>query len=315
MPLHIQLNRLRQSFSPLTHAQTILMGDMNLVAAAGRHLHAATGELRPKHRDWVGYMEERFPEFAELVPGGYCRRQFRNGVLDILSRIDRVMMNTHTHTHDLESVWASARYVSPITDAALPGDHTALEVSLALPRQGSRRVIPRWVIDHPMYAALCDEVMPEMGVSPDRPFESNARTVEVFHRISEQVRQAGRPTSGRNAHAWHAHWLMVARSAYDRCDARRMHQALARIGGYEYAAAFADDSGEVRARSDEDGFAKQLGRLQVACVMGDLREEIAKARSGEEKSAIRARAHRRLACWFATRRFRFGLWRSCGWCS
>lgn len=70
----------------------------------------------------------------------------------------------------------------------------------------------------------------------------------------------------------------------------------------EYAALFVDGSGEVRARIDEERFAKELGRLHVAHIMGDLREEIAKARSDEEKSAIRARAHRRLARWGATRR-------------
>lgn len=312
LPLHIQLAKLRRSFSPLAHAHTILVGDMNLVAAGEGRLQATTGELRPERRDRVGYMEERFPEVAEVVADGYNRRQLRNGMLDVSSRIDHVMINSHTV--DIESVKASARYVSPVVAAALPSDHTALALSFTLFRSGSRRVIPRWIIDHPMFAALCDEVVPEIDILQDRPFENITRTVDVFHKIADKVRRAGRPTSGRSAHAWIAHWLTVARTAHGRGDARRLHEALARIGGDEHTAIFVDDSGDVRARIDEGRFAEELGRLQVAHAMGDLREELAAAKSDEEKSAIRVRAHRRLAPHSphvcpSGGRLRIGIWR------
>lgn len=71
------------------HAHTILVGDMNLVVVGEGRLQMATGELRLERRERVGYMEKRFPEFAEIVADGFSRRQFRGGLLDVLSRIDR----------------------------------------------------------------------------------------------------------------------------------------------------------------------------------------------------------------------------------
>lgn len=167
-------------------------------------------------------------------------------------------------THDFESVRTNARYVSALGDASLRSDHSALELSLIVPWAGLRRMIPGGIMDHPMYAALCDEVLPEMDVVDVDPFEAISRTIQVFHRIADQVRHVGRPVSARSAHEWLAHWLAAARTAHSRGDARRIRQALARIGGDEYTPMLLESSGAVRPRIDEEWFAKELGRLQTA---------------------------------------------------
>lgn len=137
LPLHVQLMQLRRCLSPLAFAHTIMTGDMNLVAAGEGRLDVATGAMRPERHDRAGFMEDRFAEFAEVVADGYSRRQFRGGSLDVLSRIDRVMINSLTT--DLDSVRASARYVTPLSDVTLPSDHTALGLLLSSPPRGTRR--------------------------------------------------------------------------------------------------------------------------------------------------------------------------------
>lgn len=278
----------------------ILIEDMNLIAAGEGRLDAATGAIRPERHDRAGYIEERFPEFAEIVAEGFSRRQFRSGELDILSRIDRVMMNSHTA--DLDSVRASARHVSSVVDVTIPSDHVAVELVLSLPARGSRRTIPRWIIDHPLFSALCDEIIPDLELDLQRPFDAIARTVAEFHKVAQQVRHTGRPVSSCRAHAWLAHWLLAARSAHQRGDEKGVRSALARLGAGEFDAMFINDAGNMRAHVDEDKFARKIGRLRVAHIMGDMRGEMRAAETSEEKSAVRARAHRRMARWSPTRR-------------
>lgn len=82
----------------------------------------ATGELRPEHSDRVGFLEERCPEFAEVVVDGHSRCQYRNDRLDMPSRIDRAVMNSHMV--DLESVRAKTRYVFVAIAATVPSEHS-----------------------------------------------------------------------------------------------------------------------------------------------------------------------------------------------
>lgn len=104
------------------------------------------------------------------------------------------MMNSHIA--DLDEVRASARHVSAIADATVPSGHVALELSLRMPRASMRQVIPRWIVDHPMFQALCAEVFSEAEFQRDPPFVAFSRAVTVFHAIARQVKRIGRPHGG-----------------------------------------------------------------------------------------------------------------------
>lgn len=178
LPLHVQFGRVRRYINSLQQADIVMVGDMNLLAAGEGRLHSRTGELRSERSDRVGLLEGRFSEFAEVVADGYSRRQYRDGELDVLSRIDSALMNSHTQ--DIDVVRASARYVSAIVDTTVPSAHVALELVLQVARPARRNTIPRWVTDHPLYDALCAEVFAESDFRQGEPFQSIARATSIF---------------------------------------------------------------------------------------------------------------------------------------
>lgn len=90
----------------------------------------------------------------------------------------------------------------PRYSAALSRDHVALELSLSLPHAGARRNIALWVMDHPMFSALCDEIMPELEVHVQHPFDAIARTIAFLSAVSHS--RFGR-VGGRSARAGRMH--------------------------------------------------------------------------------------------------------------
>lgn len=234
---------------------------MNLVAAGEGRLQATTGKLRLERIDRVGLFEDQFPGFTEVAADGYSRRQYMHDRLDVLSRIDRAMWNSYTS--DLDEVRASARNVFAIAGAIVPSDHVALELSQHMPRAGKRQVIRRWIIDHPMFEALCAEVFSEAEFQHDPPFIALSQAIAIFHAVARRVKRTGRPFGGRCAHAWVAHGLTVAYATYRRGETQEIHPALERIGGGEDTLLFADEHGAVRMHIDEAQFACELSQLHV----------------------------------------------------
>lgn len=117
----------------------------------------------------------------------------------------------------------------------------------------------------------------------------------LFHNIARQVKRASKPIDISRAHAWVAHWLRVEHTAHRRGAEGQLRAALSRIGHGDIESLFVCADGRVREVIDEDKFASEAGRLHVAHIMGDMLEELQTAACDEERSAIRARTHRRLA--------------------
>lgn len=127
-------------------------------------------------------------------------------------------------------------------------------------------------------------------------------TPDVFHSVARQVRRVGRPIDASRADSWLAHWLLVARMAHRRGDESGLRAAVDRMGDATVASLFLDVSGHVCRDIDEEAFAGELGRLQVAHILSDMRVELKGAAGEDERIAIRSRAHRRLARWSPMRR-------------
>lgn len=161
--------------------------------------------------------------------------------------------------YDLDSMRASARHVSSVFDASLPSEHSVVELVLPLLAQGTRRTILRRIIHHPMFGAFFDEVIPELEVDTQAPFDSISRLAEVFHDIAQQVRRESRPTSTCRAHVWLAHWMLAAHMAYRRGDEGRVRGALARIGGARITSMFLHAAGNLHESIDEGAFAREVG--------------------------------------------------------
>lgn len=108
-PLHLQVMRLRHSFSPLAVAHNVIPGDVDRLAAGEGRLGVRVGAMRPGRGVGAGYLEKRSPELADVIADGYSRRQYHDGALGVVSRIGRVLMNSRTP--DLVAMRVCARSV------------------------------------------------------------------------------------------------------------------------------------------------------------------------------------------------------------
>lgn len=106
-------------------------------------MHLPSGQIRfppPRHDEASQALEY----MAELVAGGYSRRQMRDGAIDLLSRIDRVFCSLDTT--DLLALRAQTAYTRSVYDTRLSSDHAPLELVLHAPqRRRSSTAVPRWV--------------------------------------------------------------------------------------------------------------------------------------------------------------------------
>lgn len=70
-----------------------MIGDFSSVEAEEGRLHVPTGQLRYENSATEAAIETSFGDHVEVVAAGYCRRHFRDGQLDTLSRADRCFVS------------------------------------------------------------------------------------------------------------------------------------------------------------------------------------------------------------------------------
>lgn len=58
---------MRHSLSPLALAHTVMISDMSRLFAGEGRLDVRIGATQPERDDAPGYLEERFPEFVEVL--------------------------------------------------------------------------------------------------------------------------------------------------------------------------------------------------------------------------------------------------------
>lgn len=166
-----QLLRLRERMSSCEEAHTIAMGDFNSAPADEGRLDVVTGATQFVDGRDDHMLHDVLERFGEVVPDGYSRRQFREGALSLVSRMDRVFRKVGTHV--ILDMRANAVFTLSLFDDRLPSDHAPLRLTLHPPRGPPRHggPLPKWVPRHPMFTKVVSvEHLGLSGMRSFRPF-------------------------------------------------------------------------------------------------------------------------------------------------
>lgn len=113
-----------------------------------------------------------------------------------MSRLDRVFTNPLAQTR--VGGRAFAHYCVGVLDLALPSDHPPVEARFLPPRTIGRCKVPRWALQHPIYAERLAEAA-EASLSADLAPEQALRQLSHVARVAvSEVRRCRFP-AGRTA--------------------------------------------------------------------------------------------------------------------
>lgn len=292
---------LRAALSPSDLCCTCVVGDLNDVPPEEGRLDMTTGALRFAPAT-PGSMTETLPEYVEVVPSGYTRRQYRDGEVSLLSRIDRVLCSLSTRA--LLQCRASTSTVRSIHDPHLPSDHAPVDLTLTAPRcRKGPRIPPAWVSRRPMFLERLDAVYASNGLNDLPAFEALATRTEVMHHLALDVARDAVLPGPTHVHHWRRHWLCAARAAraaWGRRDSADVARCVARIP--DEGDLFLSADGTLQLAISDASLAERLGQANRAAVAEDLDRELGLAGCDAAKTVARARSSRRLASWSPSRR-------------
>lgn len=244
-------------------------------------------------------MSDILQGYAEIVPSGYTRRQYRDGILDLVSRIDKMFSSLPTHL--LLRHRASGGILRSIFDDSLPSDHAPISITLSdVVRQRAARLVPRWVSAHPLFHRRLTEAYDAEDWAGVPPFVELAERTAIIRDVAwAVVREAREPGPSHTPH-WRRHWVSSARSAWEKGELSRVAECIARVP--DAGPLFMTDAGALLQDIDEDAVAQMLNCANRDAVAEDLRRDLAKMVGDDAKSSLRSRATRRLAQWAPARR-------------
>lgn len=151
-----------------------------------------------------------------------------------------------------------------------------------------------------MFLERIDKIFSENCWASMAAFDELATRTEVMRQVALDIaREALVPGPSHVPH-WRRHWLSAARAAWGRASVTDVLRCVARIP--EDRSLFLHADGTLCGYVSEGALADRLSQENRAAVAEDLVRELAGAQGDEAKSAVKARAHRRLASWSPTRR-------------
>lgn len=157
LPPAAQLARLAGRLQSFDNCTTFMLGDFNFLTPGDGRLDLTTGAHTYDDSPVARAFHDLFPTYAELRAEGYSRRQFRDGHLQLLSRLDKAY--TNMPTQDIMACHPSCAYTKSLADPHLESDHAPMALTFSRPRSKGPFRVPRWVPDHPAYQAFADEYL------------------------------------------------------------------------------------------------------------------------------------------------------------
>eukprot|EP00972_Heterocapsa_arctica_P076058 11217174-Heterocapsa_arctica.AAC.1 len=86
----------------------------------------------------------------EVASDRHTRKQTRDGIIDIISRIDRWFCNLLLS--DLESRGASSTELGKLADPDSLSDHISIILMIGAKRKSTKkRGVPKWIASHSLY--------------------------------------------------------------------------------------------------------------------------------------------------------------------
>lgn len=179
------LQLLRGALRERREASTVLLGDFNFLSPAEGRYEVRTGRTRYATSVEATMFADLFGDFTEAIADGFSRQQFRDGEVDLLSRLDHAYINGDAE--ELIGGRCQARYTEPMGSVRAASDHSPLEVRFLPPRQW-RRVIPPWVARHPAFSeAVTEAVAFALAHSAADPYAGIAHLTRVMHEAARAI--------------------------------------------------------------------------------------------------------------------------------
>lgn len=257
----------------------VIAGDFNCYAPGEGRCDFDAGRIHLDLSAKSGAFGERLADYHEIVAAGHSRYQQRDGVPQLLSRIDRVMVNAPVH--EVVGGGARARYTTSVLDRRLPSDYASLELVVYPPLVKRRPTIPRRAPSHPVFQQLLAEASSALLDSGVGLFEALKEIGRSAYAILPEIRRSCTP-SGSSTFAWEARWLTEARAAWGDCDRSRLRSALDHIPAC--STFFFDSDGNELSELDDSAIASRVRSMRRSRASVDLAAELQAPPFGRETS-------------------------------
>lgn len=290
-----QLARLATRIDPLGRTSTIVIGDANFVDPTEGRLDTSSGTVVADRGELQKAFDELFPSFCEVPAPGYSRRQFREGEVSLLARIDRVWLNLPTAM--LRQCHAQSHYSSSPLDPLLPSDHAALLLRLQAPSQhtGGKRPIPRWVTEHEDFTAIAHDMLGEVASSTGDCWSKLRAASEAMRRAAKEVQRRAAAPGPHLAASWQAHRLTTAHREWRRRNRQGVMKSVGELPDLLSLFVLAD--GGLRSELDVPAYVAAFQQLMLRATLEEMQLDLKRTDVDEKRRAIRARADRQLASW------------------
>ena len=286
------LSRVGNCSPKVGDACLVLGGDLNFPGVGEGRLNVSTGRVTLTDEGISAHVDNTFTELCEVMGDRPTRRGFVDGVLSVVSRIDRVFMNLLPN--ELLSRNAGVCVLDDLNNADLLSDRSPVLVSLGRVARNGRSLggVPHWVADRDDFPDIVGEQFERsMTCLVEEPFDR-------LHRYKEAVRRAATMIINRAtadecvSPASRLFWISAARSAVRARSRLKLARATDRFPGL--SAFFNCDDCFI---SDPSGLHTLVCDTNREDLRGQLAEVEASGLDDEEKSRKRGKCHTRLASW------------------
>ena len=270
----------------------VLGGDLNFPAVGEGRLNVNTGRVSLSDEAVSAHFDNVFPELCEILGDRPTRRGFINGVLSVVSRIDRVFMNMLPS--ELLSRNASVCVLDDLNCIDLLSDHSPVLFSVGAVSRGGRcrGGVPGWVAErHDFPEHVSEQFERSMTCLVEEPFDRLRRYKEAMSRAATII--IGKASAVECAKpASRLFWITAARSAVRARSSSKLARAVERFPGL--CNFFNCEDCVV---SDPSG----LHTLVCDINREDLRDQLAEVEasdlSEDDKNRKRSKFHTRLSSW------------------
>ena len=238
------------------------------------------------------HFDSTFTELCEIMGDRPTRRGFNDGVISVVSQIDRVFMNLLPS--ELLSRSAGVCVLDDLNNADLLSDHSPVYFYLGrVPKSsGSRGGVPRWVSDRFDFPDIVGEQFERNTISlVEEPFDKLVRYKGAMTGAAPMI--INRATADECVSpASRLFWIAAARSAVRARSRMRLARPIDRFPG------LGDFS-----NCDDCVVSDPSGLHTLVCDINreDLREQSAEVEASDfdddEKNRKRSKFHTRLASW------------------
>ena len=270
----------------------VLGGDLNFPGVGEGRLNVGTGRVTLGDERISAHFDDTFDELCEIASDRPTRRGFVDGVLSVVSRIDRLFMNLLPS--ELLSRGAGVCVLDDLNCAELLSDHSPVLLSLGRVAGRGRGGggVPRWVADRSDFPGIVHEQFERsMTCLVGEPFDRLRRYKSAMVKAATMI--ISRATADECVSpASRLFWISAARASVRARSRTKLARAIDRFPHlgefFNCVDCFI---------SDPSGLHTLVCDINREDLIGQLAEVEASDLDEEEKNRKRSKCHTRLASW------------------